>query len=187
MSRYIKERMVEQYAERFREVSDVAAVATEGVDANRMVALRAALRERGLEAMRVQNRLCQRAIRDGPLAGADPLLEGPTTLVWGADGIVDIAKALAEQARDVSALEIRGGFSQGQVLSPQQVEALSKLPDREALIGQVVARAVGQASRVVRLATAPAVGLLARIREIEKRAAEEAPAEEPSQEETGES
>jgi len=169
MSRYIKERMVEQYAERFREVSDVAAVATEGVDANRMVALRAALHQRGLEAMRVQNRLCRRAIQDGPLAGADSLLDGPITLVWGADGIVDIAKALAEQAKDLSALEIRGGFSQGEVLSSEQIEALSKLPGREELIGQVVARAVGQASRVVRLAATPAGGLLAQIRELEKR------------------
>jgi len=182
MSRYIKERIVEEYAERFREVSDVAVVDTEGIDANQMVALRQALRERGLEAMRVQNRLCRRAIQDGPLAGADPLLDGPTTLVWGADSIVDIAKGLAEEAKDLSALEIRGGFSQGEVLSREQVDDLSKLPGREELIGQLLARAVGQAARVVSLATAPASGLLARIREIEKREPEEAPAEEAATE-----
>jgi len=187
MSRYIKERMVEQYAERFREVSEFAAVNTEGIDANRMVALRQSLRERGLEAMRVQNRLCRQAIQDSSLAGADPLLEGPTTLVWGADNIVDIAKTLTEEAKDLSALEIRGGFSRGEVLSREQIEDLSKLPSREELIAQVVARALGQAARLVSLATAPASGLLAQIREIVKRgpeeaAAEEAPAEAPAEE-----
>jgi len=49
-------------------------------------------------------------------------------------------------------------------------------------IGQLLARAVGQAARVVSLATAPASGLLARIREIEKREPEEAPAEEAATE-----
>jgi large subunit ribosomal protein L10 len=183
MSRYIKERIVEEYAERFREVADVAAVNTEGIDANQMVTLRATLRERGLDAMRVQNRLCRLAVREGPLAGAETLFDGPTTLVWGAEGIVDIAKTLQEQAKELPALEIRGGFSQGAVLTSEQIEDLSKLPGREELIGQLVARATGQASRVVSLATAPASALLAQIREVEKRgpeapAAEEAPAEE---------
>jgi large subunit ribosomal protein L10 len=180
MSRYIKERIVEEYAERFREVADVAAVNTEGIDANQMVALRATLRERGLDTMRVQNRLCRLAIREGPLAGAESLFDGPTTLVWGAESIVDIAKTLQEQAKELPALEIRGGFSQGAVLTSEQIEDLSQLPGREELIGQIVARATGQASRLVSLATAPASALLAQIREIEKQApaAEEAPAEE---------
>jgi len=187
MSRYIKERMVEAYSQRFREVADVAAVNTEGIDANQMVTLRATLRQHGLDAMRVQNRLCRLAVREGPLAGAEVLFDGPTTLIWGAEGIVDIAKTLSEQAKDLSALEIRGGFSRGVVLSPAQIEDLSKLPGREELIGQIVARATGQASRLVSLATAPASGLLAQIREIEKRGpAEEAPAEAPAEDETAE-
>jgi large subunit ribosomal protein L10 len=178
MSRYIKERIVEEYAERFREVADVAAVNAEGIDANQMVTLRSTLRERGLDAMRIQNRLCRLAIQDGPLAGAERLFDGPTTLVWGADGIVAIAKTLSEQAKEVGALEIRGGFSHGAVLSREQIEDLSKLPGREELIGQVVGRAMGQASRVVSLLTAPASGLVSQIREVEKQAPGEAPAEE---------
>jgi large subunit ribosomal protein L10 len=174
--------MVGQYTKRFREVCDVAAVNTEGIDANQMVAWRQSLRDRGLEAMRVQNRLCRQAIQDSSLAGAEPLLQGPTTLVWGADGIVAIAKILTEEAKDLSALEIRGGFSAGEVLSREQMEDLSKLPSREELIGQVVARALGQAARLVSLITAPASGLVAQMREIAKRgpdeaAADEAPAE----------
>ncbi len=181
MSRYIKERMVEEYARRLGEVVDVAALNTEGIDANQMVAFRATLRERGLDTMRVQNRLCRLAIQESPLSGAEALLDGPTTLVWGAESIVDIAKTVAEQAKEVGALEIRGGFSRGAVLSSAEIQDLSKLPGREELIGQVVARAAGQASRVVSLATAPASGLLAQIREVEKQAPA-APAETPAAE-----
>jgi large subunit ribosomal protein L10 len=191
MSRSMKERMVGEYEQRFSDVADVAVVNTEGIDANQMVALRATLRRRGIRAMRVQNRLARRAVQEGPLAGADVLFDGPTTLVWGGDSIVDIAKVLTDEAKELQQLEIRGGFSGGAVLTKRQMQDLSEMPSREELIGQIVGRAVGQAARIVSLATAPASGLLAQIREIEKQgpaeaaepagetpaAAEEAPAE----------
>jgi len=174
MSRYIKERIVEEYTERFRDVADVAVIKTEGIDANRLVSLRATLRGRGIRAMRIQNRLCRRAVQESPLAGADALFDGPTTLVWGGDSLVDVAKALVGEAKGLKELEIRGGFSGGTLLSGEQVEALSALPSREELIGQVVGRAMGQAGRVVSLATAPAGGLLSQLREMAK----DAPADE---------
>jgi len=183
MSRYIKERMMEEYAERFRDVAGVAVVNTEGIDANRLVTLRAALRGRGIQAMRVQNRICRRAFQDSPLAGANVLFDGPTTLVWGGESLVDVAKALVGEAKETKALEIRGGFSDGTVLSTDQIEALSELPSREELIGQVVGMAIGQAGRVVSLATAPAGSLLSQIRELAE-GAESAEAEAPADETT---
>jgi len=185
MSRYVKEKIVAEYADRFGGVSDVAVVSAEGVDANRMVMLRRVLRERGIQAMRVQNRLARLAVGEGPLAGLETLFDGPTTLVWGGESIVDLAKVLADEAKAISQLEIRGGVSGGQVLSKQQIEDLSRLPSREELIGQVVARAIGQAGRVVALAMAGGGRLLAQIREIEKNGpanGEPTPAEEPAAE-----
>ncbi len=176
MSRYVKERMVEEYARRLGEVADVAVVDTEGIDVSRMVAFRATLRERGMQAMRIQNRLCGRAVQEGALAGAEQLFDGPTTLVWGGSGLVDIAKTLAEQAKELKTLEIRGGFSAGEVLSQTRMQDLSELPSREALIGGLVARAVGQAGRVVRLATGAAAAVVSQIREVEKTAQADASA-----------
>ncbi len=181
MSRYLKERIVEEYAERFRGVADVAVIGTEGIDANRMVAFRDALRERGIRAMRVRNRLYRLAVRGTPLEGVEALLTGPSTVVWGGDSIVDVAKALTEQAKELQQLEIRGGVSGGAVLTKDEFEALSKLPSRTELIGQVIARAVGQAGRVVALATGVAAGLVAQIREIEKKAPDGAAAEAPAE------
>jgi len=185
MSRYVKEKIVAEYADRFGGVSDVAVVNAEGIDANRMVALRQTLRERGIQAMRVQNRLARLAVREGDLAGLEGLFDGPTTLVWGAESIVDLAKVLTDEAKDISQLEIRGGVSGGQVLSKQQVEDLSRLPSREELIGQVVGRAVGQAGRIISLAMAGGGRLLAQIREIEKKGPAEG-GEAPAEAETAE-
>ena len=177
MSRYIKEKIVAEYADRFGGVTDVAVVTAEGLSANRMVALRRTLRERGIRAMRVQNRLVRLAIGDGALAGLETLFDGPTTLVWGGEGIVDLAKVLTDEARQIEQLQIRGGVSGGQVLSKDQMEVLSRLPSREELIGQVVARAIGQAGRVIALAMAGGGRLLAQIREIEKKGPAEPTAE----------
>ncbi|MBE3132156.1 MAG: 50S ribosomal protein L10, partial [Acidobacteria bacterium] len=134
MSRLIKEKIVEQYTQTFRGVSDVAVVKAEGVGVKDMTTFRRTLRAHGIRAMRVQNRLSKRAFAAAGLAGIDTLLVGPSTLIWGG-GIVEIAKVLAEEGKTFKALEIRGGVTDGQVLSKDDVDALAKLPSREALIG----------------------------------------------------
>jgi large subunit ribosomal protein L10 len=181
MSRFIKEKIVERYQTRFRDVSDVAVVSTKGVDVHRMTALRSALRAKGIRALTVQNRLGKRALESTGLAAVGTLLRGPSTLIWGGEGIVDLAKALASEAKTIAKLEIRGGVSGGQVLSKADIEALSRLPGRGELIGQVVARAIGQASRVAAQVLAMGGRLAAQVREVEKKAPPpEAPAAEPA-------
>ncbi|MGB2997199.1 MAG: hypothetical protein WBC59_00985, partial [Phycisphaerae bacterium] len=99
----------------------------------------------------------------------------------GGESLVEIARTLVEQAKGLAGMEICGGFADGRIFSSAEIEALSRLPGREELIGQVVGRAVGQAARVAALATAPAGRVLSQIREYEKiaPASEAAPAEEP--------
>ena len=59
------------------------------------------------------------------------------------------------------------------MIGPSQVEDITKLPSREALIGRVASLALSPAQRVVSLANAPASGLLGQL----KTLAEGAPAE----------
>ena len=166
MSRFIKEKMVEQYGERFRDVSAVAVISTQGVDAIRMAAFRSTLRGRGIQAMRIHNRLGGRAFATGDLAGIEALFDGPSTVVWGGDSIVDIAKVLKDEAARLAELQIRGGMSDGEIFSQKQLQMLSELPGREELIGMAVGKAI-------------ASQLLGQIREIEEQAsAAEAPAQE---------
>ena len=169
MSRLIKEKMVQQYGETFKGVSDVAVIATEGVNVKQMTALRGTLRARGIRALRVQNRLGKRAFAAAGLVGIDTLLAGPSTLSWGG-GIVDLAKALVEQAKTLVKLEIRGAVSAGQVLSKEDLDALSRLPSREVLIGMAVGMAIGQGGRLAAAITAMGGRLVAQVREYEKRA-----------------
>ena len=179
MSRLIKEKIVQQYGQRFRDVSELAVISTQGIDVKRLTAFRGVLRQRGIRAMQVHNRLGKRALAAGGLAGLDTLLRGPSVLVWGGESIVDIAKVLAGEAKTLTELQIRGGISAGAVLSKEQMELLSALPSREELIGRVVGMAIGQGARVAAAAMAMGGRLAAQIREIYDRAApdEAAPAE----------
>ena len=189
MSRPIKEKMVERYQTRFRDVRDVAVVSTQGVDVLRLTAFRTALRARGMRAMVVHNRIGKRALAGVGLAALKDLLRGPTTLIWGGDSVVDLAKTLTAEAKKLPKMKIRGGVSAGQVLSEKDIEALSKMPSREELMGRVVATAMGAAGRVVSQILAAGGGLVSQIREYEKKAppdpsaaapaAEAAPAGEP--------
>jgi len=186
----MKEMMVAEYERRFRDVSEMAVVGTSGIGVGRMTVLRDTLRAKGIQAMVVKNRLCRRALGALGLEGATALLRGPSALVWGGDSIVEIAKTIVQEARTLTELEIRGGYSAGQVLSGADLDVLARLPDREELIAQVIGKVLGQAGRVVALATAPASRLLGQVRELQERAepaAEPEPraADEPAKEETG--
>jgi large subunit ribosomal protein L10 len=175
MSRQIKERIIEQYGAKFHGVSDVAVVSVQGVGVIRMTAFRHALRAKGIRAMTVHNRLGQRALTSAGVIGLDPLLKGPSTLIWGGDGIVDIAKALSDEAKTLKQLQIRGGVTSGQLLSKADLEMLSKMPGRLELIGQVVAKATGAAGRVVSQIRATGGKVVSQVREFEKKKAAEAP------------
>ena len=186
MSRLIKEKIVEKYQSRFRDVGDLAVVNTQGVDVQRLTMLRRSLRAKGIRAMRVQNRLCKRALESTDLSAVGGLLRGPSTVIWGADNIIDLAKVLAAEAKTLTKMEIRGGVSGGQALTKDDMEALSKMPGREELLGMVVGRAMGAAGRVVSQVLAMGGQLVAQIREVEKKALALAEAAAPAAEAAGE-
>ena len=68
------------------------------------------------------------------------------------------------QVKKLKKPEIKGGAVDGVVIGPDQVEDITKLPSREALIGRVVGLALAPAQRVVALANAPAGGLLGQLK-----------------------
>jgi large subunit ribosomal protein L10 len=182
MSRLIKEKIVKQYGKQFQGVTDLAIVSVQGVGVQRMTAFRGALRGKGIRAMTVHNRLGKRALDSAGVTGLEPLLKGPSTLIWGGEGIVEIAKALSAEAKDLKGLQIRGGVTSGQILSGDDIEALSKMPSRQELIGQVVGRAMGPAARVAGQVKAMGGKLVAQVREFEKKQAEAEKAAPPAAE-----
>lgn len=104
-----------------------------------LTSLRHQLKEAGGELKVVKNTLFRRAAADSPLLTTlAQALQGPNALILGYDDPVNLAKLLVKFAQDAPLFRIKMGALGTQVLSPQEVEALSKLPPREVLLAQLL-------------------------------------------------
>ena len=102
--------------------------------------LRRKLREHNAEYHIVKNTLYKRALGDALTPELDALLTGPTAIVFAKDDIVAPAKAILDFVREVRKpdVKVKGGFMDGRTLDVAQVTAISKLPSREQIIGQLI-------------------------------------------------
>ena len=113
----------------------------QGLTVAEMQELRAAAREKNVKIKIVKNRLVRVAM--GNIAvykdTDTTALEGQLLYAISSEDEVAPAQVLAKFAKDHEALELKGAFSgEGATLSDAEVKALSELPSKEQLIGQVI-------------------------------------------------
>lgn len=164
MSKYVKELMMDQLRAELDDNRSVLIIDLKGLDAVAENRLRLDLRKKNIQMRAVKNTLARRVFNDAGLGGLDQFLTGPNVAVWGGDGVAELAKELSDQVKKLKKPEIKGGAVDGVVIGPQQVEDITKLPSREALIARVVSLALAPVQRVVSLANAPASGLLGQLK-----------------------
>lgn len=150
MSYYVKGLIQKEYERRLSEASDFVVLQTiglNGIDNNR---LRGALLEKGIHLMVVKNSLMRRALETlGRSAGASLFSEGPCTIAFGGDSVVDVAKELADWSKKLEVLKVKGAFVDGRVLDASGAAELAKMPNRRELQGRVVQTVLGPAGRTV--------------------------------------
>jgi large subunit ribosomal protein L10 len=116
-----------------------AALLTEyrGLTVTQLASLRGALRSAGTEYKVFKNTLARRAAQEAGREDLLPMLEGPTAIAFVRGDAVLAAKALAQHARDLPTLVLKGGLLAGRLISPGEVDALSKVPPREELLARL--------------------------------------------------
>lgn len=142
MSKYVKNLLIESVRAELGETRDMLVVDTSRMDANATNRWRGALREKSIRALTVQNSLARKALNDLGVSALDPVLKGPSTLIWGGEDIVALSKEISKWAKEIDQLEIKGGALEGTSLTADDVDKLSKSPSREELIGQIVGMAL---------------------------------------------
>jgi large subunit ribosomal protein L10 len=183
MSKYVKELMMDQFRADIGEATSVLILDFKGLDAVSEHRFRMDLRKKKIKVRALRNTLARRVFDEMGLGGLGGYLTGPSVAIWGGDGPAELAKEIFDQVKKLKKPEIKGGAVDGTVITPAQVEVITKLPSREALIGRVVNLALSPVQRVVSLATAPASGLLGQLKTLAEGApesggdAEAAPAE----------
>src|SRR3954467_6834128 len=185
MNREQKAAAIEEVAGQIQESEAVFAVDYRGISVPQAAELRTRLTEAGARFRVVKNTLTERAVDQAGVEGLKEVLQGPTAFTFVlADGgdVALAAKALAAFRREHDVLAFKGGVMNGDALSVDQLEALSKLPARDILHGQLVAMVASPITGLVRGLNALISGLAIQLGQIRDQGlvGGDAPAEEAS-------
>jgi large subunit ribosomal protein L10 len=131
---------VAEIAEQIQESDAVFAVDYRGISVPQAAELRAKLREADATFRIVKNTLTERAADQADAETLKALLEGPTALTFVRGDAAAAAKALADYQRVTGGelLPFKGGLMNGEALDASQITAISRLPSRDVLYGQLV-------------------------------------------------
>jgi large subunit ribosomal protein L10 len=133
-----KAAVIEEVARQISEADAVYAVDYRGASVPQAAELRARLRDADATFRVVKNTLTERAADRAGAEGLKAYLEGPTAMTFVRGDAAAAAKALADFRRASGLLAFKGGWMNGEALSPDQMDALARLPTRDVLYGRLV-------------------------------------------------
>ena len=187
MQREEKAAAVAEIGEELERSSAVFAVDYRGISVPQAAELRAKLGEADASFNVVKNRLAKRATEGADASELDEHLVGPTALTYVRGDAVVAAKAISDFVKEHGVPTYKGGLMDGAALSPEQFNAIAKLPGVDVLRGQLVGLAASPLTGVVRTLNQLVQGLASQLGQVAEQglvggdapAAEaEAPAEE---------
>jgi large subunit ribosomal protein L10 len=180
MNREQKAAAIAEIAENIQGSDAVFAVDFRGISVPQAADVRNRLRDADASFRVVKNTLTERAADQ---VGADALkqfLEGPTALTFVRGDAATAAKAIAGFTRETQLLAFKGGVMDGDVLDAEQIVAISRLPSRDVLYGQLVGVVASPITGVVRTLNALISGVAIALNGVrEKKESGEIPAGEP--------
>jgi large subunit ribosomal protein L10 len=138
MNRNEKAAVIDRIAGELEASSAVFAVDYRGITVAQVAALRTKLRATDTTLAVVKNSLTERAADKAGAEALKEVLSGPTALAFVRGDAAAAAKALSDAQRETQVLEFKGGLMDGKPVSPDEIRAISKLPSREVLYGQLV-------------------------------------------------
>lgn len=174
MKRSEKEAVVQQTSDRLSRAKAVIMADYSGLKVEQMTELRQQLTAKGLDFVVVKNRLFKRALDEPGLEAMGDMLSGPNGFGFAYEEPVDLAKILVDFAKDNPKLEIKGGVLEGKPVEAAQVEALAKLPSRDALLAMLLGAMNGVARNFVNVLAANPRGLVTALQAIADQKDQEA-------------
>jgi large subunit ribosomal protein L10 len=138
VNREEKAAVIEEVARQIQEAEAVYAVDYRGASVPQAAELRARLRDADATFRVVKNTLTERAADQAGAEGLKVYLEGPTAMTFVRGDAAAAAKALADFRRSSGLLTFKGGWMNGEALSPDQMDAIARLPTRDVLYGRLV-------------------------------------------------
>jgi ribosomal protein L10 len=170
MSKQIKEMIIRDYKVRMEGFNDAAVVSMRGVTGIDTTKLRASLRTKKIRMTTVRNALAKQAFKGTGLSALEPLLEGPSVVVYGGASVVEVARELIASIGEMPKVELKGAILDGTLFKGKAgVTELSKFPTREEALGQAVAIILGPAKKLMAQVKGPGSNIAGIIKAIETK------------------
>ena len=110
-----------------------------GMTVQQITDIRKTLRKDEAAYRVVKNRYAKIALKNLDKSGAEEQMIGPTAVALAKGDTANVvAKKLFEAAKDNGKLQIKGALVDGELMTPAQIEALSKLPTKLELIASLM-------------------------------------------------
>jgi large subunit ribosomal protein L10 len=168
LNREQKAQVIEEVAESLRESNAVFAVDYRGISVAQSAELRTTLRAADSSFTIVKNTLAEIAADRVGADGLKSILQGPTAMTFVRGDAAAAAKALRDFRRSTqnTLLEFKGGWMDGQALSPEDVDAIAQLPSKEVLVGRLVGMIASPLSGLVTALNNLPAGLARQLQQI---------------------
>ncbi|HMT06085.1 MAG TPA: 50S ribosomal protein L10 [Solirubrobacterales bacterium] len=200
MNREEKAALVEEIGAEIESSEAIFAVDYRGISVTQAAELRNGLREADASFKVVKNRLTKIAAEKAGVTELNELLQGPTALTFVKGDTAAAAKAITSFNKEHEVLTYKGGVMGDTILDEGRFTAISKLPSRDVLNGQLAGIVASPLVTLTRGLGSMISGLAIALQQVadqglvggsaeaapaaeEESAAEEAPAEEPAAEE----
>ena len=137
MAQKYKVEKVEALKEELKDYNSFIFTDYRGLDVQQINQLRNSLRDKGAHYHVIKNSYAKRVFQDLGFDGMDRYLVNPTAIAYFEKNLSEIAKVLIDSAEETT-LELKGGYSDGSVISSDELVKISKLPSRDVLLAQLL-------------------------------------------------
>ena len=134
----LKAPIVEEISANIKDAQSVVLVDYRGLTVEQDTQLRKTLRENNVTYKVYKNTMMNFAFKGTDFEALAPYLEGPSACAISTEDATAPARVLAKFAETAQALEIKGGVVEGTLYDAAGIQALAKIPGREALLSRLL-------------------------------------------------
>jgi large subunit ribosomal protein L10 len=150
-----KARTIDELSDQLSRANLVIVTDYRGLKVADLQTLRGNLRPSGAEIHIAKTTLTRIAAGNAGIVGLDPLLEGPSALVFSFQDAVQTAKAVSDFVRTSRILSVKGGVMGDRTVTAADVEAIATLPSREELQARLLGMLVSPMARTLSVLSGP--------------------------------
>lgn len=137
-----KQLIIDEISEKVKNSKTFVVFNNNGLNVSELTELRRKLKENDSEVKIYKNTLVKRALK--PLnIDLDDEFNGPKAIAFGTDALAPI-KVVSNFAKEHPALEIKVGYTDGEIIDINKLQALASVPGRQELLTMLAGALMGQ-------------------------------------------